>query len=238
MNYKFLESFEYNYPGVCDGCSAWVIDCRKLDDPDCDEKSGIHVDRNLRMMRSTMGSKDYHELHSRLYDGMSQFLSGENVVIMICKNGRRRSVANAELWSKASEVDDHVVPRRVRRLRIMGTQPTAEDPRSSNRFSALDRDSDTETIGNSWEGTFSESETESSPDTEFRVEEQRTVQAVEFSLRGECRAAFASLHVFGFELNFRRQGKRYESCPFLDAWSFPRSIATCDERGCSRTRSE
>ena len=37
----------------------------------------------------------------------------------------------------ASEVDDHVVPRRVRRLRIMGTQPTVEDPWSSNRFSAL-----------------------------------------------------------------------------------------------------
>ena len=34
----------------------------------------------------------------------------------------------------------------------MGRQPTAEDPRSSNRFSALDRDSETETIGNSWEG--------------------------------------------------------------------------------------
>ena len=43
--------------------------------------------------------KDYHELHSRLYDGMSRFLSGKNVVIMVCKNGRRRSVANAELWS-------------------------------------------------------------------------------------------------------------------------------------------
>ena len=47
-----------------------------------------------------MGSKDYHELHSRLYDGMSRFLSGANVVIMMCKSGRRRSIANAELWSK------------------------------------------------------------------------------------------------------------------------------------------
>ena len=46
-----------------------------------------------------MGSKDYHELHSRLQDGMSRFLSGKNVVIMICKSGRRRSVAHAELWS-------------------------------------------------------------------------------------------------------------------------------------------
>ena len=46
-----------------------------------------------------MGSNDDHELHSRLCDGMSRFLSGQSVVIMVCKNGRRRSVANAELWS-------------------------------------------------------------------------------------------------------------------------------------------
>ena len=66
----------------------------------------------------------------------------------------------------------------------MGTQPTAEDLQSSNRFSALDHDSDTETIGNSWEGTSLESETESLPDPEG---EQRTVRAVEFSFRGDCR---------------------------------------------------
>ena len=47
-----------------------------------------------------MGSKHYHELHSRLYDGMSRFLSGNGVVIMIRKSVRRRSVANAESWSK------------------------------------------------------------------------------------------------------------------------------------------
>ena len=87
------------YPGVCDGRSVWMADCRELDDPDCDEKPGIHVGRNPRIMRSTIRSKDYHELHSRLYDGMSRFLSGKNVVIMICKNGRRRPVLNAELWS-------------------------------------------------------------------------------------------------------------------------------------------
>ena len=120
----------------------------------------------------------------------------------------------------------------------MGTQPTAEDPRSFNRFSALDRDSDTDTSDNSWEGTSSESDTESLPDPEFRVEERRTVPAVEFSLRGDYRAAFESLDEFGFELNFRRQGERHESGPVLDAWSFPRSIALSDERGCSCSQSE
>ena len=78
---------------------ACLIDCRKLGDPDCDEKPGIHVGRNPRIIRSTMVSKDYHELRSRLYDGMSRFLSGKNVVIMICKNGRRLSGATVELWS-------------------------------------------------------------------------------------------------------------------------------------------
>ena len=43
-----------------------------------------------------MGSKHYHELHSRLYDDVSWFLSGRNAVTMACQNGRRRSVANAE----------------------------------------------------------------------------------------------------------------------------------------------
>ena len=46
-----------------------------------------------------MESKNYHELHSRLYDGMSRFFSSKNVVIMICRSGRHRSAANAELRS-------------------------------------------------------------------------------------------------------------------------------------------
>ena len=46
-----------------------------------------------------MESKNYHELHSRLYDGMSRFFSSRNIVIMICRSGRHRSVANAEWWN-------------------------------------------------------------------------------------------------------------------------------------------
>ena len=81
------------------------------------------------------------------------------------------TMVDLTVLDSTSEVDDHVVPRRVRRLRIMGTQPSAEDLRSFNRFSALDCDSDTDTRDNSWEGTSSESDTESLPDPEFRVEE-------------------------------------------------------------------
>ena len=50
-----------------------------------------------------------HEVHSGIrelpraaqssYDGMHWFFSSKNIVIMICRSGRHRSVANAELWS-------------------------------------------------------------------------------------------------------------------------------------------
>ena len=66
--------------------------------PDNDRSLRIRVGRNPRIMRSTMGSKITMSCHSRVYDGMSRFLSAKNVVIMICRSGRRRSVANAE-WS-------------------------------------------------------------------------------------------------------------------------------------------
>ena len=46
-----------------------------------------------------MASSGYHELQSRLYEDMPRFLSRKNIVIMICRDGRYRSVANAEIWS-------------------------------------------------------------------------------------------------------------------------------------------
>ena len=49
-------------------------------------------------MNSTMASSGCHELHSRLYEDMPRFLSRKNIVI-ICRDGRYRSVANAEMWS-------------------------------------------------------------------------------------------------------------------------------------------
>ena len=65
-----------------------------------DKSLRIHGGRNLRITRSIMESKNYHELHSRLHDGMSRFFSSKNVVIMICRSGRHRSACErAELWS-------------------------------------------------------------------------------------------------------------------------------------------
>ena len=46
-----------------------------------------------------MESKKYHKVHRRLYDAVSRFFSSKNIAIMICRSGRHRSVANAELWS-------------------------------------------------------------------------------------------------------------------------------------------
>ena len=95
----FVDSFEDNCPGVCNGRSICMIDCRKFDDPDCAKGLRTHIGRTPRIMRSIMESKNYHELHSRLYDAMSRSFSSKNIVIMICRSGRHRSVANAELRS-------------------------------------------------------------------------------------------------------------------------------------------
>ena len=40
---------------------------------DRDKKLEIHVGRNSRIMKSILGSKDYHEQHSHLYVGTSRF---------------------------------------------------------------------------------------------------------------------------------------------------------------------
>ena len=96
---KFLENFEDNHPGACDGRSVWMVDCEKLDDSDQDKNLEVHAGRNSRTMKSFLGSKDYHEQHGHLYVGISRFFSANNVLIMVCKSGCHRSVANAESWS-------------------------------------------------------------------------------------------------------------------------------------------
>ena len=96
---KFVRNFTDNYPEMCDGRSIWTIDCTKFDDPDNDRSLRKHIGQNPRIRKSILESENYHALHSRLYDGMHWFFSSRNIVIMICRSGRQRSVANAELWS-------------------------------------------------------------------------------------------------------------------------------------------
>ena len=93
---KFVECFENNYTGVCGGRSVWLVDCGKLDGTDQDKNLKMDVGRNSRIMKSFLGSKDYHEQQGHLYVGTARFFSAKNVLIMICENGRRSSVANAE----------------------------------------------------------------------------------------------------------------------------------------------
>ena len=48
-------------------------------------------------MKFILESGNYHAVHDQLYEGMYRFFSDRNIVIMICRSGRHRSVANAEL---------------------------------------------------------------------------------------------------------------------------------------------
>ena len=86
---KFLASFEDNHPGACDGRSVWVVYFEKLDEFDHDKNREIHACRNLRIMESILGSKDYHEQHRHLHVGISQFFTAKNVLIhdLQCKSG-------------------------------------------------------------------------------------------------------------------------------------------------------
>ena len=84
---------------MCNGRSIWTIDCRKFDDPDNDRSLRKHIGRNPKIMKSILESGNFHELHGRLYDCKHRFFSNKNIVIMTCRSGRHRSVANAELWS-------------------------------------------------------------------------------------------------------------------------------------------
>ena len=61
------------YTGMCNGRSIWMIDCRKFDDPESDKSLRTQSGRNPRITKSIRESKNYRELHSRLYDGMSRF---------------------------------------------------------------------------------------------------------------------------------------------------------------------
>ena len=105
---KFVGSFEDNDTEMCNGRSIWMIDCRKLDDPNSDKSLRRHIGRNLRIMKFIMESKSYHELHSRLYDGMPRFFSSKNIVIMICRSRHHRSVANVQLcWNTLARYSRH-----------------------------------------------------------------------------------------------------------------------------------
>ena len=46
-----------------------------------------------------MDSDLHHENHHDLCTWLDRFFTGRNLLISICKSGRHRSVANAELWS-------------------------------------------------------------------------------------------------------------------------------------------
>ena len=93
---NFLKSFKDNYLGMCDGRSIWTIDSRKFDDPDKDTSVRKHIGRNPNIMNSILESKNYHSLHSRLYDGMHWLFSSKNIVIMFRRSGRHALLSRPE----------------------------------------------------------------------------------------------------------------------------------------------
>ena len=82
---KFVGSSEDNNPEMRNGRSKCMIDCRKFHNPDSNKRVRKHIGRNPRITKSIMRSKNYHELHSRLYDGMPRFLLSKNIVIIVCR---------------------------------------------------------------------------------------------------------------------------------------------------------
>ena len=67
--------------------------------PDSSKSLRKQIGRNPRITRSIMRSKNYHELHSRLYDGMPRFSSSKNIEIMICRRDVIVLLRTLSLWS-------------------------------------------------------------------------------------------------------------------------------------------
>ena len=65
------------------------------------------------------------------------------------------TLGNVTMMDTASDANAQrqVPARRGRRLRILGTEPTVKDFRSTNRFSPLEDVSDLDTVSEVWEGT-------------------------------------------------------------------------------------
>ena len=95
---KFVRSFKDNYLGICKDRSMCMTDGRKFDDPDNDRSMRKHIGPEPEDHEVHVGIREYH-VHDRLYEGMYRFFTNNNIVIMICRSGRHRSVANAKLWS-------------------------------------------------------------------------------------------------------------------------------------------
>ena len=157
----------------------------------------------------------HHLLLDDLEHDLRQTPADEDVI-----NPTLGNVTTMDTASDASGVQRQVSTRRGRRLRILGTEPTVEDLRSTNRFSLLEDDSDAPTVSEVGEGTTSESETESLPDPEYMVEERRPVPAIVFASRGDYRAAFTSLDVLELNSMFEGRANIMRSVPFVMRGAF------------------
>ena len=81
---QVCSQFQGQLAGICNGRPIWTIDCRKFDDPDNDRSLRKHIGRNPKIMKSTLESGNYHDLHGRLYDGTHWFFADVNTPFPCC----------------------------------------------------------------------------------------------------------------------------------------------------------
>ena len=81
--------------GAVDELSRRSIVSHFVSDKNIRKHFGLHA----RVLRCVMDSDGHHENHHDLCTWLDRFFTGRNLLISICKSGRHRSVANAELWS-------------------------------------------------------------------------------------------------------------------------------------------
>ena len=89
---RFLRSFRKNFPSLCEGRNIQVVDCTVFRNPGHDEIGRRHTGAHPDIMHNVYTNKLFREVHSDL---RSMTPTGKNLVIIVCRSGRHRSVASA-----------------------------------------------------------------------------------------------------------------------------------------------
>ena len=89
---RFLRSFRKNFPSLCEGRNIQVVDCTAFRNPGDDETGRRHTGAHPDIMHNVYTHKLFRQVHSDL---RSMTPTGKNLVIIVCRSGRHRSVASA-----------------------------------------------------------------------------------------------------------------------------------------------
>ena len=89
---RFLRSFRKNFPSLCEGRNIQVVDCTAFRNPGDDETGRRHTGAHPDIMHNVYTHKLFRQVHSDL---RKMTPTGKNLVIIVCRSGRHRSVASA-----------------------------------------------------------------------------------------------------------------------------------------------